>query len=395
MTTAADILADLDRMEPRTDSLLDVGCDPPMPTPGVDLLSGGAPAPTAPSDAPPASATLEEPGGVAVDQATQSSAAMLMRAAQQQRRLAELLPDESARAEMLSQAMEQEARAAAILGKVPAATQAATPAAVAAPPPMPSTAPAYAPPPPPPPPPIASTGGPSAGGDGDSLVSPPASGPVVRATLRRDSGGRFQLLLKQSEQGIYIARLPPSDAGDDRPLLREGDLLRTVNGLNPQVMHFDDLKAYVRDCPGALHLEICGVARARATAAAARADIWRVPSAEAGEPADVVEKVRHVAQSVHRGVDEFLVRPRGRHLAPARLPPSAAAPASLSRPPSIGSAPRPLRALSPVCPLSACPLRLPSPACPLPPALSACPLALAVGADTLRRRVAAHDTGAP
>ena len=52
----------------------------------------------------------------------------------------------------------------------------------------------------------------------------------VSATLRRDSGGKFRLLLREDEAGVYIFAAEESDAEDDRALLKEGDYVATIDG---------------------------------------------------------------------------------------------------------------------------------------------------------------------
>ena len=176
------------------------------------------------------------PPGPPPDAQQAASAQMLLKAAEQQRRLAAMLPDDGG--EMLALAEQQERQANAILGGT-----------TSQPPPpreperVASTAyyaPSDAAPPPPPPPP-----------------QPPAPPSHVTAVLRRDSQQLFKLLLKESPGGVLISRLLPSDAeGDERSKLREGDIVRTINGLGAYEMPIDQLKAYVRDCPGALYVEV-------------------------------------------------------------------------------------------------------------------------------------------
>ena len=48
--------------------------------------------------------------------------------------------------------------------------------------------------------------------------------------LKRDSDGRFGLLLKEDERGIFIATLLETDVSDERAVLRVGDHLRALNG---------------------------------------------------------------------------------------------------------------------------------------------------------------------
>ena len=52
----------------------------------------------------------------------------------------------------------------------------------------------------------------------------------VCAVLKRDSDGRFGLLLKEDERGIFIATLLETDVSDERAVLRVGDRLRALNG---------------------------------------------------------------------------------------------------------------------------------------------------------------------
>ena len=229
-------------------------------------------------DSPPGPAAMVGSAPAASMDAVTSD--MLLRAAQQQRRLASLLPDEAAQADVLALASQQEAQAAAILGGADATTPAhpwqqqkqletstshhacAANAATAA-----SAASANAT--------SADPGLPSAMGiSAASAYAANASAPLsscgasathapinyVRAVLRRDSNDLFKLVLREkrteSFAGVVIAQLLESDSGDERAKLHEGDTLRTVNGLNPSAMRFDDLRAYVRDCPGALHIEV-------------------------------------------------------------------------------------------------------------------------------------------
>ena len=167
-------------------------------------------------------------GGSTVSEA-HSKAAMLIRAAEQQRKLAQLLPDEGMQSEMIAEAQAQEAQAQALLAQVAPAPAAATSGSAwqdvsggCGDPTPPSTLP---------PPPVGQ--------------SPPSDEPV-RAVLRRDSGGLFKLLLKESAQGIFIGRLVASDAaGDERAKLREGDVVTSLNGLRPTSMGFEELKMCV------------------------------------------------------------------------------------------------------------------------------------------------------
>lgn len=144
---------------------------------------------------------------------TESSSAILHRAAEQQLKLAQMIPDNEIRAEMLAEAKQQEERAHNTSGSrsvVNTSTKQCCTDAVPA-----------------------------------------------RAVLRRDAKGLFKLVLKEGSEGVYIGRLHASDAeGDERALLCEGDVILSINGLQPQSMKFEDLKQYVRDCPGALHIEV-------------------------------------------------------------------------------------------------------------------------------------------
>ena len=229
-------------------------------------------------DSPPGPAAMVGSAPAASMDAVTSD--MLLRAAQQQRRLASLLPDEAAQADVLALASQQEAQAAAILGGADATTpvhpwqqqkqletstshhacaanaataaSAASASATSADPGLPSAmgisaASAYA----------ANASAPLSS-CGASATHAPIN--YVRAVLRRDSNDLFKLVLREkrteSFAGVVIAQLLESDSGDERAKLHEGDTLRTVNGLNPSAMRFDDLRAYVRDCPGALHIEV-------------------------------------------------------------------------------------------------------------------------------------------
>ena len=129
------------------------------------------------------------------------AASALLRAAEQQRRLAQVLPDEAARAEMLSQALEQEAQANAILAKL--RTQ-----------PLPGAA--------------AGAAHGDAGGCGTAAALSadvlPEQPLLVRAVLRRDSADLFKFVLKESAVGVTISKLVASDAADERSMLREGDV---------------------------------------------------------------------------------------------------------------------------------------------------------------------------
>lgn len=65
----------------------------------------------------------------------------------------------------------------------------------------------------------------------------------VTATLRRDSSGLFRFQLKEDTDGaVYISGLPESDAGDDRALLRRGDLLRAVGGRAVSTLSLSETK---------------------------------------------------------------------------------------------------------------------------------------------------------
>ena len=72
--------------------------------------------------------------------------------------------------------------------------------------------------------------GPSVGVDiSPHLGLPPAKG-YACAVLRRDSGGRFGLLLREDMGGVYIASLIETDVNDERGQLKEGDYLRSIDG---------------------------------------------------------------------------------------------------------------------------------------------------------------------
>ena len=175
--------------------------------------------------------------GVPSGGAHAASAEMLMRAAKQQRRLAEMLPEDDARMEMIALAEQQESQAAKIIGQSGAAEPSALP-----------MAPARV---------DMSTYTAAGAAGGAAEPTPPQTLPHVRAVLRRDSANRFKLQLKDSPSGVLISRLLPTDAPDDeRSMLREGDLVRTINGIRATDMPIDELKDYVRDSPGALHMEV-------------------------------------------------------------------------------------------------------------------------------------------
>lgn len=211
-------------------------------------LLAGAAAPTAEppaaAAAPPA-AGAPAPGTPGAPDPGCRSVPTLLRAASQQRRLASMLPaGSSARREMEAEAEAQEALAAQLGSQAGPLTGARGEGAAA---------------------PRAAgdegrqcaarvVGEASATGGGDDDDDGP---PFVRATLRRDGEGRFKLLLREDESGVYIAKLAASDTeGDTRSSLLEGDHIRLINGIAPTSMPMDELKAYVRDCPGALHIEV-------------------------------------------------------------------------------------------------------------------------------------------
>jgi hypothetical protein len=154
--------------------------------PATELEAGATPAPTQASSETQA-----------------ASAQMLLRAAEQQRRLAALLPDEKARAEMVQLAEQQESQARTLLASTHAAAASAastaTPATGAAPHPSEDAPPARE----------------------DMAAFTPAPLPRVTATLRRDSAQLFKLLLKECPSGVLISKLLPSDSGDERGQLRE------------------------------------------------------------------------------------------------------------------------------------------------------------------------------
>ena len=196
------------------------------------------------------------------DANVRASAEMLLRAAAQQRRLASLLPDEIARGEMLTLADQQESQAKAILNGGPALTPAHPWHSLTGTPPpraeesFPPLGQPHSTPPPIPPTGQAS----STARYGEVPLDAPGTANHVRAVLQRDSKDKFGVMIKEvrteTSHGVAVAKILESDSGDERDRLQEGDMLRSINGLEPTSMRFDDLKAYVRDCPGALHLEV-------------------------------------------------------------------------------------------------------------------------------------------
>ena len=53
-----------------------------------------------------------------------------------------------------------------------------------------------------------------------------------------------------------IAKLPPSDSADGRALLREGDYVRSVDGMFALTLGLEGMKAHVRDAAGSFRLEV-------------------------------------------------------------------------------------------------------------------------------------------
>ena len=255
--------------------------------------------------APPARATMDvmlsSPDAAASPQAAAADIAMLLRAAEQHRKLAQLLPDEDMRREMLAEADKQEVQAQALMRRGAAGAggtwqdldaQRLSVGPQQPPPPAPGVGsfvdrngrvvefqkgpvvePAVASAPPP------GVGNfvdrygrvvefhkrpadePIGAGSSELAASaggaPAPAGSTVRAVLRRDSGGLFKLGLREGAGGVLIGRLPLSDAeGDERTRLCEGDLVLTINGLRTNTMSFEQLRSYVKECPGALHLEV-------------------------------------------------------------------------------------------------------------------------------------------
>ena len=264
--------------------------------------------------APPARATvdvmLSSPDAAASPQAAAADIAMLLRAAEQHRKLAQLLPADDMRRDMLAEADKQEAHAQALMLRGAAGAggtwqdlgaQQLSVGPQQPPPPAPGVGscvgsfvdrngrvvefqkgPVVEPA-------VASAGGapappPGVGnfvdryghvvefhkrpadepiGAGSSELAasaggaPAPIGSTVSAVLRRDSGGLFKLVLREGAGGVLIGRLPPSDAeGDERTRLCEGDLVLAINGLRTSTMSFEELRSYVKECPGALHLEV-------------------------------------------------------------------------------------------------------------------------------------------
>ncbi|KOO23846.1 hypothetical protein Ctob_000777 [Chrysochromulina tobinii] len=243
---------------------------------------------------------LSSPDAAASPQAATADIAMLLRAAEQHRKLAQLLPDEDMRREMLAEADKQEAQAQALMRRGAAGAggtwqdldaQRLSVGPQQPPPPAPGVGsfvdrngrvvefqkgpvvePAVASAPPP------GVGNfvdrygrvvefhkrpadePIGAGSSELAASvggaPAPAGSTVRAVLRRDSGGLFKLGLREGAGGVLIGRLPLSDAeGDERTRLCEGDLVLAINGLRTNTMSFEQLRSYVKECPGALHLE--------------------------------------------------------------------------------------------------------------------------------------------
>ncbi|EOD39004.1 hypothetical protein EMIHUDRAFT_223852 [Emiliania huxleyi CCMP1516] len=79
---------------------------------------------------------------------------------------------------------------------------------------------------------------------------------VVGVRLSRDSGGLFRLVLKRAESGeVYIGALLPSDSGDGRALLREGEVVAAIDGLTAGAAGFEGLLAHVKAAEQSILLE--------------------------------------------------------------------------------------------------------------------------------------------
>jgi len=81
--------------------------------------------------------------------------------------------------------------------------------------------------------------------------------PRVRATLRRDSGGLFRMVLKRDEAGdVYIGALPPSDAADERAYLCAGEYIRSIDGVTAADVGFHGLQQHVKSALQSIVLEV-------------------------------------------------------------------------------------------------------------------------------------------
>jgi hypothetical protein len=98
----------------------------------------------------------------------------------------------------------------------------------------------------------------SGGGDAHSLAGGvKAQIPPTCATLRRDSERKFRLVLKRDDRGdVYIGTLQASDARDERDTIREGDYIRSVDGVTVADVGFHGLLQHVKDARASIVLEV-------------------------------------------------------------------------------------------------------------------------------------------
>eukprot|EP00962_Isochrysis_galbana_P021138 scaffold6230_cov127-Isochrysis_galbana.AAC.2 len=99
-----------------------------------------------------------------------------------------------------------------------------------------------------------------AGGDGVlSLAGGNMEAQTSRicAMLRRDSKGKFRLILKRDERGdVYVGTLQASDSKDERDTVREGDYIRSIDGVTVADVGFHGLLQHVKDARDSIVLEV-------------------------------------------------------------------------------------------------------------------------------------------
>ncbi|KAL3927419.1 MAG: hypothetical protein SGPRY_002832 [Prymnesium sp.] len=98
-------------------------------------------------------------------------------------------------------------------------------------------------------------------------ASTAVSCPFVRAVLRRDGRGLFRILFKENSGGIYISKLPFSDAADERGLLHNFStaacvlrgaqfMVRSIDGKFAIAIGLEQMIQHVREAGSSLTVEV-------------------------------------------------------------------------------------------------------------------------------------------
>ena len=123
-----------------------------------------------------------------------------------------------------------------------------------------------------PPPPLSDDEEEEGGGDGARAEA------LVAAVLRRDSQGRFKIMVGEDEGGLYLKNMGDVDVDDDRGRLQVHDYLHSVDGLDASQLSLAAARDLIKSAEG--DLELC--------VALAEGDPRRKPRPEAAPPSAAV-----------------------------------------------------------------------------------------------------------